>query len=105
LWPKSSGDDGEQEWTAVTVMTARIGEDWMVAIVMQITTTQLDWIVSHSHCAVRRKKTPKRKRKRWRLEASDGVPKGSLPALRSLPSFFYIATGSLGLLSISFFYS
>jgi len=55
-------------------MTARIGEDWMVAIVMQITTTQLDWIVSHSHCAVHGKKTQKRKekkRKRWRLEASD----------------------------------
>lgn len=61
LWRKSSGDDGEKEWTAVTVMTARIGEDWMVAIVMQITTTQLDWIVSHSHCAVHRKKTQKRK--------------------------------------------
>ncbi len=28
LWRKSSGDDGEQEWTAMTVMTARIGEDW-----------------------------------------------------------------------------
>ncbi len=89
MWRKSSGDDGEQEWTAVTVMTARIGEDWMVAIVMQITTTQLDWIVNPLALRSPQKENTEKKKKavaarsfRWSARALyPPLPRPSNPLL------------------------